>query len=223
MNNKNKDNDNKFSVKIEPHTWFIFIFVNIILVKCAYDSYMQKVTLPVRDSDLKSNFDQIYVIYFSRMHRFAKEYVVFDEDAENIVQDVFLLLWEKKEVLDVKVSLAAYLFSLVKNKCIDHLRHSVVDEEYKKELKAKLYALEQLNYNASSEEDIEEVLNNALAKLPPRCKEIFIKSRIEGKKYQEIAIDLNISVNTVENQISIALKKLRAELKDYLPLLTFLV
>lgn len=184
---------------------------------------MQGITSPVENPGLEKNFDQIYVAYFSRMRRFAKEYVVFDEDAENIVQDVFLLLWEKKEVLDIKVSLTAYLFALVKNKCIDHLRHHIVSEEYKKELKAKLYALEQLNYNASSGEDIEEILRNALEKLPERCRGIFVKSRIEGKKYQEIATELNISVNTVENQISIALKKLRIELKDYLPLLIFLI
>lgn len=184
---------------------------------------MQRGKLLTKQSGLQDNFDQIYVIYFPRMRRFAKEYVLFDEDAENVVQDVFLLLWEKREVLDVKVSLAAYLFSLVKNKCIDYLRHQAVAEDYKEEQKAKLYALEQLNYHISSDEDIENILNNAIEKLPKKCREIFIKSRIEGKKYREIASELNLSVNTVENQISIALKKLRIELKDYLPLFIFLI
>jgi len=184
---------------------------------------MQKIAPLIKESDLKENFDQIYVIYFSRMRRFAKEYVIFEEDAENIVQDVFLLLWEKKEVLDIKVSLASYLFTLVKNKCIDHLRYRITDEEYKKELSAKLYSLDQLNYNGSSEEDIDKILKLALEKLPEKCREIFIKSRMEGKKYREIATELNISVNTVENQMAIALKKLRIELKEYLPLLFFLI
>ena len=62
--------------------------------------------------DIQTDFDKIYVMYFSRMHRFAKEYVLSDEDAENIVQDVFLMLWEKRTVLDVQVSLLSYLFSL---------------------------------------------------------------------------------------------------------------
>lgn len=84
-------------------------------------------------------------------------------------------------------------------------------------------SLEQLNYTFSSEEDIEKVIVNAIDKLPERCREIFLKSRIEGMKYREIAEELNISTNTVENHISIALKKLRVELKDYLPLLLFLV
>ena len=63
----------------------------------------------------------------------------------------------------------------------------------------------------------------AIDKLPERCREIFLKSRIEGMKYREIADELDISMNTVENQMSIALRKLRIELKDYLPLLLFLI
>ena len=172
---------------------------------------------------MQNNFDRIYVTYYSRMLRFAKEYVLFEEDAENVVQDVFLLLWEKREVLDIQVSLVSYLFSLVKNRSIDYLRHKVVAEEYRQELTFKLSALEQLNYTFTSEEGIEQAVIKAIDKLPERCREIFLKSRIEGKKHREIADELDISMNTVENQMSIALKKLRIELKDYLPLLLFLI
>ena len=179
---------------------------------------------------VKENFDSIYVNNFSRLFLFAKEYVLFDEEAENIVQDIFLMLWEKKDILRVDVSLTAYLFTLVKNKCIDFLRHRMVEQiyseniqqEYNEELNVKLFALESFDHNFSSEEQIEILLRNAIDKLPERCRLIFIKSRIEGKKYKEIAEELNLSVNTVEGQISIALKKLREELKDYLPLLLFL-
>jgi RNA polymerase sigma-70 factor (ECF subfamily) len=171
---------------------------------------------------IQNDFDRIYVSYFYRLHRFAKEYVMSDADAENIVQDVFLLLWEKREVLNVQISLTAYLFSLVKNKCIDHLRHKVIANEIQQELSLKLASLEELDSTFISDEEIEQFLADAINKLPKRCREIFIKSRIEGKKYREIAEELNISVNTVENQIVIALKRLRLELKDYFPLLFFL-
>jgi RNA polymerase sigma-70 factor (ECF subfamily) len=173
---------------------------------------------------LNGNFDVIYVAYYSRMIRFAKEYVLLEEDAENIVQDIFVLLWEKRDVLDIKVSLVPYLFTLVKNKCLDFLRHKMAGEEFaKEEYDARRMALEQFNYAFSSDEDIEEILTAAIHSLPERCREIFIKSRVEGKKYREIADELNISVNTVETQMSIALKKLRISLKDYLPLLLFLL
>lgn len=171
---------------------------------------------------LNDNFDAIYVTCYPRMIRFAKEYVLLEEDAENIVQDIFVLLWEKRDVLDIKVSLVSYLFTLVKNKCLDFLRHKMAGEEFAKEYEAKQMALEQLNCAFSSDEEVEAILTAAIHSLPERCREIFIKSRVKGKKYREIADELNISVNTVETQMSIALKKLRLSLKDYLPLLLFL-
>lgn len=173
--------------------------------------------------DVRNNFDKIYVLYYSRMFRFAKEYVLFDEDAENIVQDVFLLLWEKREVLDIQISLVSYLFALVKNKSLDYLRHKIIADEYKQELSAKLTALELLNYSFTSDEEIEQILMTAINKLPERCRQVFLKSRIEGKRNREIANELNLTVSTVENQMTIALRKLRVELKDYLPLLLFLL
>lgn len=176
------------------------------------------VNLSVRDT-----FDKVYMMYYSRMYRFAKEYVLFDEDAENIVQDVFLLLWEKRDVLEIQTSLSSYLFSLVKNRSLNFLRHKTIADEYMQELGAKLYSLEMLNSTFSSDEDIEQVLMSAIDKLPERCREIFLKSRVDGKKYREIAEELNLSVNTIENQMAIALKKLRTELKEYLPLLFFLL
>ena len=154
---------------------------------------------------------------------FSKISVLFDEDAENIVQDVFLLLWEKREVLDIQISLVSYLFALVKNKSLDYLRHKVIADEYKQELSAKLTALELLNYSFTSDEEIEQILMTAINKLPERCRQVFLKSRIEGKKNREIANELNLTVSTVENQMTIALRKLRVELKDYLPLLLFLL
>lgn len=173
--------------------------------------------------NIKDYFDKIYVIYYSRMYRFAKEYVLSGDEAENIVQDVFLMLWEKREVLEIQVSLVSYLFSLVKNKCLDYLRHKEIESKYQKEFCAKRYSLELLNQAFSSDEEIEEIVTTAVNKLPLRCREIFIKSRIEGKKNREIADELKISLSTVENQMTIALNKLRISLKDYLPLLLFLL
>ena len=86
-----------------------------------------------------------------------------------------------------------------------------------------LTALELLNYSFTSDEEIEQILMTAINKLPERCRQVFLKSRIEGKKNREIANELNLTVSTVENQMTIALRKLRVELKDYLPLLLFLL
>jgi RNA polymerase sigma-70 factor (ECF subfamily) len=177
------------------------------------------------------DFEQVYIAHFSKMKRFAKEYVLSDEDAENIVQDVFLELWEKKDVISMPVNLAAFLFTAVKNRCVDHLRHKIVvkevtgklQEEQKMVLKMKYESLEAFDRNIFSEENIEAVLERAINALPDKCREIFIKSRIEGKKQKEIAAELNVSINTVESQMAVAYKKLRTELKDYIPLLIFLL
>lgn len=143
------------------------------------------------------------------------------------MHDVFLTLWERKEEIEISFTLTTYLFTLVKNRCLNFLRHKLIEEEYnsqmKEELGFKLYALEAFDYSYQSEEELQEIIRRALDTLPERCREIFIKSRIEGLKYKEISDELGISVNTVENQMVTALKKLRVALKDYLPLLLFLV
>ena len=164
------------------------------------------------------------------MKYFAKEYVISEEDAENIVQDVFVELWENKEMLNMHMNLIAYLFTTIKNKCLNHLRHKLVvqdtasklQEEYTISLRMNLDSLEVFDNNLFSDNDIEKIISRALDALPEKCRAIFIMSKIEGKKHNEIAQELNISINTVGSQIGIAYKKLRTELKDYLPILLFL-
>ena len=182
------------------------------------------------EQEKKIRFEDVYLSYFSKMKYFAKEYVISEEDAENIVQDVFVELWENKEMLNMHMNLTAYLFTTIKNKCLNHLRHKLVvqetanklQEEYTISLRMNLDSLETFDNNLFSDQDIEKLISRALDALPEKCRAIFIMSKIEGKKHNEIAQELNISINTVGSQIGIAYKKLRTELKDYLPILLFL-
>lgn len=182
-----------------------------------------------RKTDIK-DFEKLYVAYFSKMRRFAQEFVMSKEDAENIVHDVFLEIWEKREVLSFHINLLSLLFTSIKNRCIDYLRHQMVvqdannklEEEYRLHMQVKYDSLEAFDENLFDEKDVEAILMNAINSLPDKCRIIFIKSKLEGKKQKEIAQELNITVNTVETQIGIAYKKLRVELKDYFPLLIFL-
>ena len=176
-------------------------------------------------------FENIYVVHYSRMKRFAQEYVIREEDAENIVQDVFLDLWEQNFLLLTHTNLFAYLFTTLKNRCIDFLRHKTIvqntaqklQDDYTKALQMKFQSLEAFDEQLFSEPDIETVIQNAIESLPERCREIFVLNKIEGKKQKDIAQELNISINTVENQMAIAYKKLKEILKDYIPLLIFLL
>ena len=177
------------------------------------------------------NFEEIYLNYFPRLLRFAREYVLCDEDAENIIQDVFATLWERRGDLKIHISLASYLFILIKNRCIDHLRKKKhadtgkkqMQESFAYEQQMKLYSLEALDHTLISDSDTEQIIARAIDALPPKCREIFIFNKIDGKKYREIAEELHISVSTVENQMSIALRKLREQLKDYIPVFLFMM
>ena len=176
------------------------------------------------------DFEQFYITWYSRAKYFAREYVTSESDAENIVQDVFLHLYERRDLMDAYTNLTAYLFTSIKNRCLDYLRKWVLEQEtaqemqdeFDMELRMKYDSLEIFNTQFSDETDIGELLNSAFQKLPERCRDIFIMNKLEGKKQKEIAEELNLSINTVESQMGIAYKKLREELKDCLPLFIFL-
>ena len=176
------------------------------------------------------DFEQFYITWYSRAKYFAREYVHSESYAENIIQDVFLHLYERRDLMDAYTNLTAYLFTSIKNRCLDYLRKWVleqetaqgVQDEFDMELRMKYDSLEIFNTQFSDETDIGELLDNALQKLPERCRNIFIMNKLEGKKQKEIAEELNLSINTVESQMGIAYKKLREELKDCLPLFIFL-
>jgi len=170
------------------------------------------------------SFSDLYLVYYSKLLRFAKDFVMLEEDAENIAQDVFTDLWEKREAMDRVENMNAYLFSLVRNKCLDHLKHKVIEQKYAEnvqaafliELKLKLQSLDRFDVSDLSEgNELEERVNAAIDSLPKRCRDIFLLSRMEGLKYREISERLGVSVNTVECQMGIALKRLRMRLKMY--------
>lgn len=177
-------------------------------------------------SENNKAFEEIYIMHYSKMKRFAKEYVLSEEDAENIVQDIFADLWQRWDVFSSHKNLFAFLFLSVKNRSIDFLRHQIIIKQVEnniiEEYKLNCYALDNLDHDFISENDLVITINKALNSLPERCKIIFLKNKIEGKKQKEIALELNISIKTVENQIAIAYVKLKKELKHLRPLFLFL-
>lgn len=163
-------------------------------------------------------FSELYLAYYPRLVKYAKDFVVFEEDAENITQDVFACLWEKRESIEYVDNMNAYLFRLVRNRCLDYLKHKVSEQRYvenaqssfETELKLKLQSLERCEASAPYEaQDMKLLIRAAIDSLPQRCREIFVLSRFEHLKYKEISERLGISVNTVECQMGIALKRLR--------------
>lgn len=166
-------------------------------------------------------FRYIFDSFYPGLLRFVKEYVKDDHEAEDILQNVFLTLWEKRASLKPDTNLNAYLFTLAKSQCLNHLKHLKVIDKYINTKQVE-YQESQLNYYAIDKfepeqidiESLELMVEKAISELPEQCRKVFELSRYEGLKYKEIAQRLNISVKTVETHMSNALKTLRVVLKD---------
>lgn len=180
---------------------------------------MTKSKNDIIEAGLLENFDRLYLKYYSRLKRFVSSYSLSEEDTEDIVQGIFVTLWEKRSAIAIQNNLSSYLLTLAKNRCIDYFRHKITVNQFIEESKLKIEALSQIKDYDLSDEELERILLSAVDQLPPRCREIFMMSRFEGLKYREIAYRLDISESTVENQMGIALQRLRRCLKDYLPIL----
>jgi RNA polymerase sigma-70 factor (family 1) len=159
-----------------------------------------------------SAFDEVYYQYSRNVYRFAYSFLKIRQDAEEVMQEVFLRVWRNRSTLNEYYSLKAYLFSISYNVIIDEFRKRLKDSKYKEFLvnRAELSNLDTENSVAFSE--LNERYTSAVEHLPEKRKKIYKLHREDGLSYKEIADKLNISPRTVENQISQALKYLRSKL-----------
>jgi len=133
---------------------------------------------------------------------------------DHIAQDIFVHLWENRETLEIKTSLESYIYAAGRFKALNQIR----DAKLQNTIRQRITDQVQYPYYDDSTiefEELETIINDAISALPDRCQKIFRLSREEEMSYKEIAGYLDISVNTVEGQMSIALKKLRTTLKPF--------
>lgn len=136
--------------------------------------------------------------------------------AQDVVQEVFVKLWNKKGELTIETSPRAYLFKAVVNSALNYLESNKKFIKLRQEINhGNLPEVAIHESDKLEEQELQERLEQALNRLPPKCKTIFILCKYEGMKYQQIADHLNLSLKTVENQMGIALQKLREDLKTY--------
>ena len=165
-------------------------------------------------------YETLFRLYFDRLFYFAKSYLEDEDEAKEITQNVFFKFWKKRASLNIDSNLNAYLFRMTKNECLDYFKHQKVKANYHDVIQRERASLNQTSLQDHPdllliESELEEKVNQILNELPPRCKQIFIKSRFEGLKYKEIASEMNISIKTVEHQIAKALRLFRRELQEY--------
>lgn len=163
----------------------------------------------------KTVFDFIFSYYYTGLCAYARRWVDDQDVAEDLVQDFFVRLWINSSNIEITTSLKSYFFTSIKNRAVNHLKHVKITEKFGAQVLNS--PNEEYNNWEFTESELTELIEKGMQKLPPRCREIFILSRFEGKDNAEIAGRLGISKRTVELQISNALKILRTELKDYLP------
>jgi RNA polymerase sigma-70 factor, ECF subfamily len=168
-------------------------------------------------------FEELFRQYSKPLFYYAAKFVE-DDAAKDIVQDVFVKLWSNQEIKVCK-SLNSLLFTMVRNSCLQQLEKQRVRNKYFESTKLIMQKEELLFYMEEKtsliEKELEDKLNEVINGLPDRCRQIFLLSRFENKKNQEIADELEISVKAVEKQITKALSTIRIEMKDYLPLMIF--
>jgi RNA polymerase sigma-70 factor (family 1) len=174
----------------------------------------------LQKGDLRA-FDRLYHFYSPKLYRFAFSLLKNNEDAEGIVQEVFLILWNKRTEIDATKSFKSYLFTISHNLIIDKLRKRLKEKEYQAYLKGYFNSFTMTPEQATDYSIIKSQVDRAVEDLPKKRKQIYKLSRENGLSHKEISKQLNISHKTVENQITLSLKYLKDRLGAEIPAVIF--
>ncbi len=176
-------------------------------------------------------FNEIFATHRERFIRFAFSYTHNNEVAEDLVTESLMYYWENRRRLEEVRDVPMYILVTLKNKCLDHLQREKTWGDIAEnlmsnsqwELQMRISNLEACEPEVLLGNEIRQLVDSALEKLPEKSRRIFLMSRYEGKNYQTIARETNLSVKSIEFHISKSLQVLRRELKDYLPGLLFVL
>ncbi|MCS5490623.1 RNA polymerase sigma-70 factor [Algoriphagus limi] len=167
--------------------------------------------------------EMLFHEYYQPLCQYAFSILNDREEAEEVVQNSFVRIWEKRKDISIQTSAKAYLYRVVRNSCLNEIKHQKVKIQHQEWSKMDSDRLELASDTMAIRGELEQKIKEAMQKLPEQCRLIFSLSRFEELKYKEIADQLNISIKTVENQMGKALKIMREELKEYLPLILLLL
>ena len=161
-------------------------------------------------------FDEIFRTWYGPLVGTAERMLRDRAVADELVQDVMLELWRRRETLTADGSAQAYLFQATRNRVLNHLRHLKIEQRSEPEVRGESSSTPHADA-AVIEEELDVAVQRAVQSLPDRCREVFELSRVHGLKYAEIARQMGISVKTVEAQMGKALRMLRERLAPWLP------
>lgn len=183
---------------------------------------VEQLIITLKAGDLTA-FEMLFRTYYQPLCNYAFTFVQDRDEAEEIVQSTFLNIWEKRESLSIHTGIRPYLYAMVRNACLNVLKHEKIKQQHAAmEMAVAERSVESVARTVMASE-LETKIYRAMDQLPEQCRLIFKLSRFEELKYAEIAQQLHISIKTVENQMGKALRIMREQLKDYLPLLIILM
>jgi RNA polymerase sigma-70 factor, ECF subfamily len=162
----------------------------------------------------KQDFELLFRFYYAPLCLYASRYIFDKDECEELVQELFCQLWDKRSSITINISVKAYLFNSVKNKCLNHIKHQKTKQQYRDETIRK-FSEDDVSEFDYPEIELLQKIEESIDALPPRRQEVFRMSREQGLKYHEIAEQLGLSVKTVETHLGLALKALRESLKQY--------
>ena len=170
----------------------------------------------------RADFEALFKAHYSSLCSYANGFLKDPDASEEVVQEIMVKIWTNRDSLVVETSLRSYLYRAVRNGCMNVLKHLNIREEYRSYREREVQESQRPHEEEIIMGELEQKIRMAIDHLPLERRRVFILSRYEGLTYVQIATELGISVKTVENQMGKALKSLRDELSDYLPLLVFL-
>jgi RNA polymerase sigma-70 factor (ECF subfamily) len=169
-----------------------------------------------KDNSPLAIFEQLFHVYHARLHYYAFTMLKDPDAADDVVQLVFKKLWEKRDELLMEGAIKGYLYKATHNLCLNYIRDNKIRKRHTSAATAHTVNVESNTKDKVITGELTSLIHEVMGDLPPQCRLVFVKSRMEGKKYADIAREMDISVKTVEAQIGKALKIFRARLADYL-------
>lgn len=189
-------------------------------MKDSFNNTVKGLIKKIRKGDEKS-FERLYYFYCERLFYFALKYLKTQEAAEELVQEIFVKLWEIRADLDPEKSFNSFLFTIAKNTIFNQFRKKINEDAYLEHLKYYLDRTHNKTENDIILADMKKRIDKCIAGLPPQRKKIYLMSREGGLSYKEIAKELEISEKTVEAHIRLALKTIRAAVNSEIMLPIF--
>lgn len=183
--------------------------------------------LKIKDDD-QTAFEVIFLRYYTKLCSYANTILASKDTSEEVVQELFVKLWENRKNIEITASLKAYLYRTAHNQCLNQIETWKVRNSYVKS-QANVSDIGLIPFSGDYPianlivKELEDKINDSIKSLPEQCREIFLLIRVHNKSYQEVASRLNISINTVKTQMQRAVFKMKDMLQEYLPYLLFIL